>query len=102
MFQVGGLIDFVGEDGTTKIDGFITYRIKIKEIDDATLVLNSQSTIQGLTTKNQNYSYITKLPYQKISGKSNYEVLVEVIDTGVDFNKASFTIKQVGYNLKKT
>ena len=58
---------FVGEDGTTKIDGFITYRIKIKEIDDATLVLNSQSTIQGLTTKNQNYSYITKLPYQKIS-----------------------------------
>ena len=102
LFQVGGLIDFVGEDGTTKIDGFITYRIKIKEIDDATLVLNSQSTIQGLTTKNQNYSYITKLPYQKISGKSNYEVLVEVIDTGVDFNKASFTIKQVGYNLKKT
>jgi len=101
LFQVGGLIDFVGEDGTTKIDGFITYRIKIKEIDDATLVLNSQSTIQGLTTKNQNYSYITKLPYQKISGKSNYEVLVEVIDTGVDFNKASFTIKQVGYNLKE-
>ena len=101
LFQVGGLIDFVGEDGTTKIDGFITYRIKIKEIDDATLVLNSQSTIQGLTTKNQNYSYITKLPYQKISGKSNYEVLVEIIDTGVDFNKASFTIKQVGYNLKE-
>ena len=102
LFQVGGLIDFVGEDGTTKIDGFITYRIKIKEIDDSTLVLNSQSTIQGLTTKNQNYSYITKLPYQKISNKSNYEVLVEIIDTGVDFNKASFTIKQVGYNLKKT
>ena len=102
LFQVGGLIDFVGEEGTTKIDGFITYRIKIKERDDATLVLNSQSTIQGLTTKNQNYSYITKLPYQKISDKSNYEVLLEVIDTGVDFNKASFTIKQVGYNLKKT
>ena len=101
LFQVGGLIDFVGEDGTTKIDGFITYRIKIKEIDDSTLVLNSQSTIQGLTTKNQNYSYITKLPYQKISNKSNYEVLVEIIDTGVDFNKASFTIKQVGYNLKE-
>tara|TARA_R100001082_G_scaffold46494_1_gene24798 strand:+ start:344 stop:1576 length:1233 start_codon:yes stop_codon:yes gene_type:complete len=101
LFQVGGLIDFVGEEGTTKIDGFITYRIKIKERDDATLVLNNQSTIQGLTTKNQNYSYITKLPYQKISDKSNYEVLLEVIDTGVDFNKASFTIKQVGYNLKE-
>jgi len=101
LFQVGGLIDFVGEDGTTKIDGFISYRVKIKERDDATLVLNNQSTIQGLTTKNQNYSYITKLPYQKISDKSNYEVLLEVIDTGVDFNKASFTIKQVGYNLKE-
>jgi len=101
LFQVSGLLDFVGEEGTTRIDGFITYAIKIKEKSEGTLVLNSQSTIQGLTTKNQDYSYIAKLPYQKISGKDNYKVSIEIIDTGVAFDKASLIIKQVGYNLKK-
>jgi len=101
LFHVTGLIDFVGEEGTTKIDGFITYAIKIKEKSKGTLVLNSQSTIQGLTTTNQNYAYIAKLPYQKISGKDNYKVSIEIIDTGVAFNKASLIIRQVGYNLKK-
>ena len=101
LLQVSGLIDFVGEEGTTKIDGFITYAIKIKEKSKGTLVLNSQSTIQGLTTTNQNYAYIAKLPYQKISGKDNYKVSIEIIDTGVAFNKASLIIRQVGYNLKK-
>ena len=101
LFHVTGLIDFVGEEGTTKIDGFITYAIKIKEKSKGTLVLNSQSTIQGLTTTNQNYAYIAKLPYQKISGKDNYKVSIEIIDSGVAFDKASLIIRQVGYNLKK-
>ena len=101
LFHVTGLIDFVGEEGTTKIDGFITYAIKIKEKSKGTLVLNSQMTIQGLTTTNQNYAYIAKLPYQKISGKDNYKVSIEIIDTGVAFDKASLIIRQVGYNLKK-
>ena len=101
LFQVSGLIDFVGEEGTTKIDGYITYAIKIKEKDDNTLVLNTQSTIQGLTTKNQDYSYIAKLPYQKFGDKTNYKVSIEIIDTGVDFDKASLIIRQVGYNLRK-
>ena len=73
----------------------------IKEKSKGTLVLNSQSTIQGLTTTNQNYAYIAKLPYQKISGKDNYKVSIEIIDTGVAFDKASLIIRQVGYNLKK-
>lgn len=102
LFQVSGLVDFVGDDDTTKIDGFITYRVKVKEKSDNNLVLNSQSTIQGLTKKTQKYSYIAKLPYQKVSGKDNYRVSIEIIDTGLDLSQASFKIKQVGYNLKKT
>ena len=101
LFRVNGLIDFVGEEGTTRIDGFITYQIKIREKSKGTLVLNSQSTIRGLTKKGQNYSYVAKLPYQKISGKDNYEVFIEIVDTGVDFSQASFIIRQLGYNLVK-
>ena len=101
LFQVAGLVDFVGENDTTKIDGFITYRIIIKERDSSNLVLNNQATIQGLTLKSQKFNYIAKLPYQHISGKNNYIAFIEIIDTGINFNSAVFKIRQAGYNLKK-
>ena len=101
LFQVSGLVDFVGNKDTTRIDGFITYRIKIEEKDSDNLVLNNQATIQGLTLKSQKFNYITKLPYQFIDGKNNYKVSIQIIDTGVDFKSAVFKIRQVGYNLKK-
>ena len=101
LFQVAGLVDFVGENDTTRIDGFITYRIIIKERDSSNLVLNNQATIQGLTLKSQKYNYIAKLPYQHISGKNSYIAFIEIIDTGINFNSAVFKIRQAGYNLKK-
>ena len=101
LFQVSGLVDFVGNKDTTRIDGFITYRIKIEEKDSDNLVLNNQATIQGLTLKSQKFNYIAKLPYQFIDGKNNYKVSIQIIDTGVDFKSAVFKIRQVGYNLKK-
>jgi len=101
LFQVAGLVDFVGENDTTRIDGFITYRIIIKERDSGNLVLNNQATIQGLTLKSQKFNYIAKLPYQFIDGKNNYIAFVEIIDTGINFNSAVFKIRQAGYNLRK-
>ena len=101
LFQVAGLVDFVGNNKTTKIDGFITYRIIIKEKDSENLVLNNQATIQGLTFKSQKYNYIAKLPYQHISGKNTYQLFVQIIDSGVNFSSAVFRIRQAGYNLKK-
>lgn len=100
LFRVAGLVDFVGNNKTTRIDGFITYRIIIKEKDSQNLVLNNQATIQGLTLTTQKYNYICKLPYQHISGKNTYQLFVQIIDSGVDFSKARFKIRQVGYNLK--
>jgi len=101
LFRAAGLIDFVGNNKTTRIDGFITYRIIIKEKDSQNLVLNNQATIQGLTLTTQKYNYICKLPYQHISGKNTYQLFIQIIDTGVDFTRARFKIRQVGYNLKK-
>ena len=98
--RVSGLVDFVGNDKSTKIDGFITYRVIIKERDTGNLVLNNQSTIQGLTKSSQKYSYIAKLPYQYISGKDKYQVKIKIIDTGVDTDKCTFIVRQIGYNLK--
>ena len=99
LFKVNGLMDFVGEEGTTRIDGFITYQIKIREKTKKTLVLNSQSTIQGLTRKTQGFSYCVKLPYQHIADKDTYKITISIVDTGVDFDKASLIIRQIGYNL---
>tara|TARA_Y100000401_G_scaffold80854_1_gene66260 strand:- start:7427 stop:8653 length:1227 start_codon:yes stop_codon:yes gene_type:complete len=100
FFEVRGLVDFVGEAGTTRIDGFITYRVIVQEDSKNQLVLNNQATIQGLTQKSQFYKYIAKLPYQKVPDKDNYEVFIQIIDAGVDLDKASFKIKEVGYRLK--
>ena len=63
-------------------------------------MLNNQSTIQGLTKSSQKYSYIAKLPYQYISGKDKYQVKIKIIDTGVDTDKCTFIVRQIGYNLK--
>jgi len=98
--RVSGLVDFVGNDKSTKIDGFITYRVIIKERDTGNLVLNSQATIQGLTKSSQKYSYIAELPYQYISGKDKYQVKIKIIDTGVDTDQCTFIVRQIGYNLK--
>lgn len=100
FFRVQGLVDFVGNNKTTRIDGFITYRIIVKEKESGNIVLNNQATIQGLTVKTQSYNYLTKLPFQFITGKNIYHVFVEIIDTGVDFSNASFKILQAGFNLK--
>lgn len=101
LFQVAGLVDFVGENDTTRIDGFITYRIIIKERDSGNLVLNNQATIQGLTLKSQKFNYIAKLPFQHISGKNDYRAFIEIIDTGINLNTAVFKIRQLGYNLRR-
>ena len=101
LFRAAGLIDFVGNNKTTRIDGFITYRVIVKEKYTQNLVLNNQATIQGLTLTTQKYNYICKLPYQHISGKNTYQLFIQIIDTGVDFSRARFKIRQVGYNLKK-
>ena len=100
FFRVQGLVDFVGNNNTTRIDGFITYRIIVKEKESGNLVLNNQATIQGLTVKTQSYDFIAKLPFQFIDGKNIYQVFIEIIDTGVDFNNAVFKIRQAGFNLK--
>ena len=100
-FRVGGLVDFVGNEGTTRIDGFITYAIEIEERSTNNLVLNNQATIQGLTFRSQKYNYFAKLPFQFIEGKDNYVVRIKIIDTSVDFDQAVFIVQGMGYNLKK-
>ena len=100
-FRVSGLIDFVGNEGTTRIDGFITYAIEIEERSTNNLVLNNQATIQGLTLKTQTYNYVAKLPFQFLDGKDNYVVRIKIIDSEVDFDQAVFIVQGMGYNLKK-
>jgi len=100
FFDVKGLVDFVGESGTTRIDGFITYKVIVEEKSKDIIVLNNQSTIQGLTESTQLFKYIAKLPYQHIDGKDDYTVFIQIIDKGIDLDKAEFRLREVGYRLK--
>ena len=99
FFDVKGLVDFVGEAGTTRIDGVITYRVIVEEESKGIICLNNQTTIQGLTERSQLFKYIAKLPYQKIDGKDNYIVYIQIVDAEVDLDKAEFRLREVGYRL---
>jgi len=103
LFEINnGLFARVGGEGTTKIDGFITYLITV-EIDEGApdvTVATAQVTIQGLTNPSQNVRYGHRLKMPKATSRDRDDLLltVEIVDTEVHEN-ATFSVQAYGYNL---
>ena len=103
LFEINtGLFARVGGEGTTKVDGFITYLIKL-EIEEGApdiTVATAQVTIQGLINPSQNVRYGHRLEMPKVSGRDEDDLMltVEIIDAEVDEN-VSFKVQSYGYNL---
>ena len=103
LFEINtGLFARVGGEGTTKVDGFITYLIKL-EIEEGApdiTVATAQVTIQGLINPSQNVRYGHRLEMPKVSGRDGDDLMltVEIIDAEVDEN-VSFKVQSYGYNL---
>ena len=103
LFEINtGLFARVGGEGTTKVDGFITYLIKL-EIEEGApdiTVATAQVTIQGLINPSQNVRYGHRLEMPKVSGRDGDDLMltVEIIDAEVDEN-VSFSVQSYGYNL---
>ena len=103
LFEINtGLFARVGGEGTTKVDGFITYLIKL-EIEEGkpdVTVATAQVTIQGLINPSQNVRYGHRLKMPGIPGRDrdDFMLTVEIIDAEVDEN-VSFKVQSYGYNL---
>ena len=103
LFEINtGLFARVGGEGTTKVDGFITYLIKL-EIEQGkpnVTVATAQVTIQGLINPSQNvrYGHRLKMPGVPNRNENDLMLTVEIIDAEVDEN-VSFKVQSYGYNL---
>ena len=103
IFSVkNGLYDYVAGEGTTKIDGFITYKITITiarngpDID----VASAQVTLQGLVNESQNFTYGHRMEMPSVTGRNGdgMDITVEIIDAAVHDN-ATFELQGYGYRL---
>ena len=101
-FTVKGLIDRIGRDGTTFIDGFITFQVIIQEDSSKDVVGRHQMTIRGLLQSSEAHKvrFIVQVPYAKVSWKDNYKVLLKVIDRSVITSECEFKLVEHGTGLK--
>ena len=103
IFEVNnGLHDFAGKRGTTKIDGYIRYKITAEITTGMadTAVAVAEIGLQGLTNETQPFRVGHRLEMPKVVGKSgeDLDLKVELIDVAVH-DQATFTINGYGYNL---
>ena len=97
-----GLFDFAGDEDTTKIDGFIRYRITVSVTGSGEnpVLATADVTVQGLLLKTQEISYGHRLEMPSLSGRSGEDVVlnVEIIDAAVH-DGARLIINAYGYDL---
>ena len=102
IFQIDkGLFDFAGAKGSTKIDGFITYQIKLEvslpEGNDI-VAASARATIQGLLLQTQDVTYAHRLEMPRIGDGRKVTIKVEIIDVAVHEN-ARLRLQAYGYDL---
>lgn len=95
-----GLFDYASGVGTTLVDGFITYRVTVKNTNDDSkpLMGSVQSTIQGLLLKNTRpiYKWAHEFSFTKIEHKDDYEIKLEIIDARSEAN-CTLKVTKMGY-----
>ena len=103
LFKIDkGLFDFAGAKGSTKIDGFIRYRITVELTGsgDNPTVASADVTVQGLLTesKKDNIVYGHRLEMPKVEDRNQVDVTVEIIDAEVH-DDARLIFHAYGYGL---
>ena len=101
LFKIDkGLFDFAGAKGSTKIDGFIRYRITVELTGsgDNPTVASADVTVQGLLLQSQKVLYGHRLEMPKVEDRNQVDVTVEIIDAEVH-DDARLIFHAYGYGL---
>lgn len=101
IFQISnGLFDYVSGVGSTKVDGYISYKIElissVSGPDPTTGT--SQATIQGLLVPGQTYRWVHRMSYTPVSGDGNLNFYVEIIDFRAH-SSCNLTVHAFGFAL---
>jgi predicted phage tail protein len=103
-----GLYDQAGGTGTTYVDGYISYEIKVYRgdvLDDGFLVAADSATIQGLIFEGQFFGWMHRLELGDIETESIVSVQVEVISAETVANGTTgsnpiyLRLNSIGYSL---
>ena len=97
-----GLYDYASGTGTTLVDGFITYRIEIQNIDrpGRPVVGSAQATIQGLLTSTQTYRWAHRFKFSHTEDDDNYKAYFSIIDFRGDDQVNQIKVLAHGFKMK--
>jgi hypothetical protein len=94
------LFERVSGSGSTKVDGYITYKIElISQVSGPNPTTgSSQATIQGLLLPGQVYRWLHRMSYSPIEGDSNLYFNVEIIDYRAN-SSCDLIVHAIGFDL---
>lgn len=101
LFKIDkGLFDFVAGAGSTKLDGFIRYRITVELTGSGSdpTVASADVTVQGLLLQSNKILYGHRLEMPKVKDRDKVRVTVEIIDAEVH-DDARLVFHAYGYDL---
>ena len=94
-----GLYKYVGgSEDSTKIDGYITFKVTVDNNDGYGRVGAVQFTVQGLLSETQTYQWASQFAYGKIAKRDNYIAYIEVTDYKLDSPLDTLEVVQLGYD----
>ena len=97
-FEIGnGLYKEIAGEGSTKVDGFITYKIIIENRNEGKVTTTIQVTAQGLMSGSQSYSWVNWFTIGKIQFKDDYKIFIEPVDHSADLSVNTLKVTQFGY-----
>lgn len=99
-----GLFEFVSGVGSTKVDGFITYKIEVigtPQGGTEQVVGHSQATIQGLLLNTQKYRWMHRLQMSDVTYSGNIKYRVTIIDFRAE-QTTTLVARAFGFNLDKS
>ena len=101
IFQISnGLFEYVSGFGSTKVDGYITYKIElVSQVSGPDQITGtSQATIQGLLLPSQTYRWLHRMSYVPIEDDGDLRFNVEIIDYRAN-SSCNLIVHAIGFNL---
>ena len=102
FFQLsGGLYGRAGDENSTKIDGFVQYRMDLTHTlsGDDVVVATAEATIQGYLERSEDFFWCHRLRWRLIEGNEQLRLSITIIDVDSDSSRAQFRVPVFGYNL---
>jgi len=94
-----GLYSRVGDENSTKVEGYIQFEIIIRSQEGNRDVNTIPITVQGLMTGSQEYRWAHWFPVGKLRNGDRYDFIIQIKNYSCDTNINTLRIKQYGYNL---